>query len=496
MPIVWAIALVAVAVRLPLLGRTPSPDEAGFLLVGGQWHPGGTSLYGTYWVDRPPLLITLFRIAAEAGGLVPLRLIGCVAVALTILGVAHVARSLAGPRAVTWAALAAGTLLVTPLTGSMAVNGELLATPFVVWGIAAMVGALRHGRHPALLAAAAGAAMVGAVLVKQNFIDVGVFTAAVVPLALWRRELTVHQARNLLADFVLGAAGALAVMSVWTLLQGTSLAGVYDAMFPFRFQAERVLASAANHGSRARLPGLLFAWLVSGGAVLMLLAAWAVVRRRLGGVVVWALVVTASYEVVSVLLGGSYWSHYLVQLVVPLSLLVGLAAARAFPGARSVVVAAATVAVLAWAIALPWQQHRSLPEAVGTSIAAVASPQDTIVTLYGHAEVTRASGLSSPYPYLWSLPTKTRDPDLHLLSDTLSGPAAPTWFVTWNRISTWGVNSTTAASLLATRYHPVAHPHGHTIYLLNGVHRKAPVLTGHVPPNPPRLTTVLKGLLR
>ena len=128
-PVVWVVTLVAVALRLPLLGRTATPDEAGFLLVGGQWHPGGTSLYGNYWVDRPPLLITVFRLAAEAGGLVPLRLIGCLATALTILGVAHAARSLGGSRVAAWAALTAAALLVTPLTGAMAVNGELLASP-------------------------------------------------------------------------------------------------------------------------------------------------------------------------------------------------------------------------------------------------------------------------------------------------------------------------------------------------------------------------------
>ena len=61
-------------------------------------------------------------------------------------------------------------------------------------------------------------------------------------------------------------------------------------------------------------------------------------------------------------------------------------------------------------MALPGQQYVSLTQAVGTSIAKVASPRDTIVTLYGHAEVTRASGLSSPYPYLWSLPTKDPGP--------------------------------------------------------------------------------------
>src|SRR6188768_1191756 len=136
--LVPASAVVAVAARIPFLRSALAPDEAGFLLVGQQWRPGGTSLYGSYWVDRPPLLVTLFRLASELGGEVPLRLMGCLATAIVVLGCAHVARTIAGHRAAAWAA-----------------------------GLA-------------------GAATVAALLVKQNMADVGVF-AAVVRLVGWRR---------------------------------------------------------------------------------------------------------------------------------------------------------------------------------------------------------------------------------------------------------------------------------------------------------------------
>ncbi len=494
LPVVWLIALAAVCLRMPLLGRPPTPDEAGFLLVGGQWHAGGTSLYGDYWVDRPPLLITIFRLASETGGLIPLRLIGCAAAVLTILGVAHLARRLGGAHAATWSALTAAALLVSPLTGAMAVNGELLAAPLVIWGIVAMVHALRVPHHAALMAAAAGGALVCSLLIKQNFVDVAVFSVAAVVIALWRRELTPSRAAPLLGGFGLGAATALVAVSIWTMLHGTSLAGVYDAMIPFRVEAERVLASSANHGSRSRLWALLISWFICGGAALMVLIAAVVTRRRLVGTAVWALTTTVAFETASVLLGGSYWNHYLVQLVAPLAVLVGVAAARAFTGMRPVVVATVVVAGVAWTIALPWQ-HASPAQAVGTSIASVAGPDDTIVTLYGHSEVTRASGLASPYPYLWSLPTKTRDPDLLLLAQVMTGPHAPTWFVTWRRISSWGVDSTAAARALAARYHPVARPDGHTIYLLDDAHRSTPEVTGPLPSTPPLITTFLKELL-
>jgi hypothetical protein len=145
-------------------------------------------------------------------------------------------------------------------------------------------------------------------------------------------------------------------------------------------------------------------------------------------------------------------------------------------------------------VALP-RQGASLPEDVGSAIGAVAGPNDTIVTIYGHSDVDQATGLSSPYPYLWSLPTKARDPQLQELAAVLSGPTAPTWFVTWSHVGSWGVDSTDAARVLALRYHRVAVLDGHTVYLHNGIVRRAPVLHGPLPHKNALITTSLKEFL-
>ena len=96
-PWLWVAALAAAAVLcwLPFLGRTPSPDEGGLLTVAGQWAPG-SSLYGDYWVDRPPLLIGLFALADGLGGALALRVMGLVAVALTVVLAGVVGRLAAG----------------------------------------------------------------------------------------------------------------------------------------------------------------------------------------------------------------------------------------------------------------------------------------------------------------------------------------------------------------------------------------------------------------
>ena len=182
----WVAALAAAAVLcwLPFLGRTPSPDEGGLLTVAGQWAPG-SSLYGDYWVDRPPLLIGLFALADGLGGALALRVMGLVAVVLTVVLAGVVGRLAAGRQATTRAVvLPAGTaalLLATPLFGSTVVSAELLGLPFVLAGIAAALVSLGRADRTSSTwwAIAAGVAGAAAFLIKQNIVDVAVFVAVV-----------------------------------------------------------------------------------------------------------------------------------------------------------------------------------------------------------------------------------------------------------------------------------------------------------------------------
>ena len=144
-PKTWVIAMaVGVCLAwLPFAGRSLSPDEAGYLIVGGQWAEG-SSLYGDFWVDRPPVLIAIFEAADALGGAVPLRLIGTLAAILTVI-LSGVLGRIAAPERRSAPLLTAGTAAVcvaTPLFGATVVNGEVLGLPFVVAGILA----LRRGR--------------------------------------------------------------------------------------------------------------------------------------------------------------------------------------------------------------------------------------------------------------------------------------------------------------------------------------------------------------
>ncbi|MCW2800183.1 MAG: hypothetical protein JWQ70_1655, partial [Aeromicrobium sp.] len=392
-----------------------------------------------------------------------------------------------GVQAARWAAVAAA-VLSTSVVG-YEVNGEVLAAPFVVAGVAAVLGALRtiDARRAVTLAGGAGALAMTALLIKQNFADVAVFGAAGYAIAGLRHEISRRRVLNLVVASTAGALVMLILVAVWTTLHGTSLSGVFDAMYPFRIKAGHVMAMGGRQHAAVRLHSLVVAAFSTGLALVLLVVAGHVIsKRRPIETAWWALLVMIGFGGVSVFLGGNYWLHYLVELIGPAAIAIGVLAARRAPGARLVVTYAAVAAVLVWGLALATPQG-SEGTLVGRAVAASAQPGDTIFAAYGHADVVETSGLASPYPYLWSLPTKTLDPRLTTLDAVLRSPSAPTYFVTWSGVRSWGLDSAATGELLARDFRPLARVCGHTIYLHNGVERTAPPLptTCHV--NSPEL---------
>ena len=80
----WTIAVAAAAaflLRLPGLTRPIRADEAGFLLVARAWDPMADSVYGAYFVDRPPPLIATYGWSDAIGGPLFIRVVGAVACA-------------------------------------------------------------------------------------------------------------------------------------------------------------------------------------------------------------------------------------------------------------------------------------------------------------------------------------------------------------------------------------------------------------------------------
>ena len=444
---VAALAVLAGAVWLPFAGRPLSPDEGGLLILGGQWSEG-SSLYGDYFVDRPPLLIALFSLADALGGTPwTLRLLGVAVVVSTVLLAGAVGR--AAGRSPVLPALTAAVLVATPLFGGTVVNGELLGLPFLVGGCAAALMAARSDRWLgwALLAGVLGAC--GA-LVKQSLLDIFVLAAV---LLVTRRRWDALGAVVAAAVATVAAAVALAA---W---RGTAPTDLWEAVVVFRQQAASVIASSATGSTTNRLGGLLLALLATGVPLLVV----ALARRLRGSSLLWPALSVLAWELLVVLAGGSYWLHYLMGLVPGLVLLTAAA-----PGADRLLRAAYAVCVASTAVALCWVLVRPIDRPEEPAVAwldAHAQPGDTAVVAFGGANILRETGLHSPYPDLWSLPVRVHDPDLADLCALLGSPARPTWLVVaGTSLGTWGVDATEADRLLGQHYEPATTAGDWTIY--------------------------------
>jgi hypothetical protein len=469
----WVLAMaVAVFVAwLPFIGRSLSPDEAGYLLVGGQWGEG-SSLYGDLWVDRPPALVAIFEAADALGGAVPLRLIGALAAVLTVV-LSGVLGRIAAPERRSAPLLTAGTAAVcvaTPLLGGTVVNGELLGLPFLVVGILAYVAAAasRHAKRGFAFGVAAGAAGAVGALVKQSLVDV--FVVALVLL------LTSGAARRKFPAMLLGALVTTAVVLGLAWTKGTVPADLWDAVVTFRVDAARELAGDSGDAP-TRLAGLLGA--LAGSGVPLVIAAFAWKGRgdpsRQGPWTAPDLRVAAyallTFELLVALLGGSYWLHYLMGLVPGAVLMAASFAQRPAPVTRSIggsfaLAGISSVAVLGWVAAHPIDRPE---ERAIDYLGSHAQHGDSAVVVLGAANVIHDAHLEADYPYLWSLPARVRDADLSTLDGLLGSDQPPTWVIVAARsVEVWDLDFSEAQSLLDADYDEVDQAGKFTIYRRTG----------------------------
>lgn len=490
MPWVAVAVTVAVALRLPLFASPLSRDEAGYLLVASQLGPG-RSVYGDYWVDRPPLLLGFFALADRLGGADGLRLLGLLVVAVAVVAAAALGwTAAAGPgrqRAGVACAAAAALFLTTPLFGTTEVNGELVAAPLVLSGVALLLGAVRagpggpgipgslgrSGTDRSWLLAAAGAAGAAAVLVKQNQWDVVVALVAVLLAGRWSGGADRLRPRDAV-PFAGGAAATVTATLAAAAAAGTTPGELWDAAVVFRLEAAAVVASSASDATSDRLLDLVVAFLLSGAVLVLALLARAARDGPAAGALDLRAVALAvlAWETVAVLGGASYWPPYLICFVTGLVLAVAVVQTREdaggarYPGWPALPAlawaAAACLASLTWAVTHP--PARPQDELVAW-LGVHAAPGDDAVVAYGHPDVLHGAGLHSPYPDLWSLPVRVHDPRLVELSRLLSGPRAPDWVVlTGPTLATWGIDARVGSRVLRGGYVREAAVGGYVVY--------------------------------
>ena len=468
---------VVLAVLLLRLGYVVGPlfsDEAGFWLVAQDWHAGGPNLYGHYFVDRPPLLMALYRLAVLTGWPATIRLLATASCVLLVISAAAAAREVVGPRGARWAAVVAGALTVTPVLVAQEADGEIFAAPLVMLSLALTLAAVRRSGLPAFGAAVlAGLAAGAAVMVKQNFGDGVVFAVALLAALLLQRRIVPRDAAVVAAGGVLGGALVVGAALAYVAWSRVGLGVAYDAVFGFRGTALDVIEDHSLHATLLRATDLVGLALLAGVLPMLVVLLSESVRCRFHGPpVAWAVGVTAAFEVVSVALGGSYWPHYLLQLAPVLALAAGLWAADAARVRVTVVLTVVSAVLATLVVTFAGTAYRGHAQAVGSYVRDSDAPGDTATVLFGNADVQQASGLRSPYDQLWSLPMRTLDPHLARLRAVLRGPAAPTWVVAWGDLDSWNIDAHDRTRLeLATHYHRVAQVCGHAVYLHDGLRR-------------------------
>jgi 4-amino-4-deoxy-L-arabinose transferase-like glycosyltransferase len=479
--LLWLCLAVTVA-RSAYAVQPLRSDEGGYLLIARHWRAGGEFLYGDYHVDRPPLLLLLFRVAAlsEWDGMI--RVLTIPFALLFVLAAWHVGRRLSEGSGGRWAALVAAGLMCSPALAADQADGELFAAPLVMAALALSLAAWQafDERVRLGLAFAAGLLAGAAPLVKQSFLEGAVFILVLVVATWWERRRIGR--RELTFGLAALAGGALphAVVVTWAAAGGVGPSRLWQDLAGFRGAAFGVIWASRPGASIERATHLVALGLISG--LLLVLATWLAATRpwrlRLTPEQ-WGLMAVLAFGAAAIVAGGSYWPHYLLQLAVGAAAAAGAVAplltraGRWMRGAARMVVGAAvagTVAMAAIYASTPWVWFQ---ERTGRWLAESAASGDTAVVVYGNPSVLEAADLPSPYPYLWSLPMRTLDRDQARLRSTLGGPDAPSWIVQVSGFDAWGIDvDSRLRHLVERRYRQVAEVCGNPVWLRQDLERR------------------------
>lgn len=447
--------LLTVLLRAPWLGTPLGNDEGGLAFIAGAGRGGGPFMYGEYFIDRPPLLLAVFRLAAEMSGTATVRTIGVLAALAGVTITALLARAIAGETAARLAGVLAAILMSSVALGSVFTPAELLAVlPSALSVLLVWRGTRDAAGRPGLLFAA-GFLAISALLVKQSFGDAllaGV--ACLTATCLWRGSP--RRAVGLAAGaYAGGIVAAIVGVEAWEYVAAVPDGSMSYALLGFRLDGLGVLA-----GSGAGLPGrfaqrLLVPLICSGFAVVLIWSVAGLRSARADRVLIATLGAWGVGGSLGVLGGGSYWAHYLIQLIpfVAVTASIALAGASA-RRARATVAVLGTCAVGGLVIGpLATTDEKSSAAAIGQALAGSARAGDTAHVLYSQADVLYYSGLADPFPYQWSLMMRAVPDARTELRALLSSPGRPTWIVEWERPAAYGLDRSGATGRLLDRHY-------------------------------------------
>ena len=476
------LCLVVVLVRATYVWRPLRNDEGGYLLIARQWRTGGEFMYGDYWVDRPPLLTLIFKVASLTEWDQAIRALAIPFVLLSVLAGWRAGTLLGGPTGGRWAAVVAAGFLCSPPMAAEQADGELYGAALVMAAFALTLSAwhAESRTHRLGLAAAAGVVAASAPLVKQSLVEGVLLLAGLVVLGWWSGGAARRRAVDVGFASFLGALVPVALFVLWVAAARIPPADVWHDLVGSRGVAFELIWSTSPDDSIRRAGQLLVLGTVTG--LLPVVVTWLVAARRgaarasLPARLISPLLVLSLVGIVS---GGSYWPPYLLQLV-PAAVMAAGAMAPMFSieGAwmRRFGTTVAAVAVLGALVSgivhvtVPqlWETQR-----IGEWLAESKAADDTGLVVYGLPSILESADMSSPYPHVWSAAMRTEDAQQTRLRATLAGPAAPQWIVQINGFDAWGIDDgSRLRDLVHERYRVVAEMCGEKVWLRQDVARE------------------------
>jgi hypothetical protein len=470
-PIAWAALAVAivVALRLPYLGAGLTRDEAGDTMIALAFHHAGPFAYGAYFLDRPPLLLGLYGLAASVGGDTGVRVLGLFAAASAVVLITFVAARVGGRSAAPFAALAAAAMVSSQATTAIYTPAELLAIVPACASVLLLIAGVQRGTGGRWLFAAAGFSAAAAILVKQSFGDALAAGVVALLVAMLAGETTRREAASRALAYAAGVAAALAGLVVWAAAAGASAYSVWYAIVGFRLDAVGALTRAQPEG---RVLHLVNPAIYSGLAVALVAAIVGIVILPARAATKAALAAWLVAGVVGIALGGSYWPAYVIELIPVAAIGAGIAFARR-PAigavALCVLVVPALVPTVRAAVNGSADAYQRQAKAIGRYVHLRAEPGQSAYVLYARANALYYTGLQSPFPFHWALMMSaipTAAPQLRAL---LSSDRRPTWIVDQDGANGYGLDpSGTTRALLARHYMLAGTVCGRRILLARG----------------------------
>ncbi len=444
--------VIATALRAPFFTAPISGDEGGYAVIA-RWWAEGTPLYSDgALVDRPQLLMVLYRIAdaLAPGNPLGVRLLAAVfGMASVALSAVLAARLTHDRRAVWAAAIIAGFVGASPALESFSAYGELLAGVPTLGAMALFVQWWRSDRPQVHSLVAAGALGACAVLIKQSGFD-GLMTIATVLIAGALGVAGKERVRRCRIGFVALVGGAV-VPAGLALAHGVVTVGLvryWNALAGYRLKYLSVVdgSTVGRLGTLAGQSARIWPLLVSICA-LSLIGSRGGSRRVVSFAWIWF-----GWSFLGFLAGGLFWLHYFLGPILPLTLLSAMGVSRLLRPPRrvgskgpSVLIAVLVIGLCtvltgainigAIAVGLKRNGQETLLEIdhrhqmAADYVRVRTKPGDLVQGLWQSGPVSWHSGRRPISRYLWATWFLSVPGALDQLALQLSGPDRPAYVV-------------------------------------------------------------------